>query len=76
MNFVPHSSNNMLLAAPKGMDNCAILPATMMIEDNQTIIASFWKPTAEELAALNANGHVTLYVWGTMHPPVAIGVLV
>jgi hypothetical protein len=74
MNFVPHSTNNMILNPPVGMQNCDPLPATMMINDNQTVIASFWMPTSEELAALNAGQPVVLHVWGTMHPPVAIGV--
>lgn len=37
-------------------------------------MVSFWRPTAEELEQLNAGGLVTLYVFGTMHPPVSIGV--
>lgn len=74
MNFHQHSTNNMLLGAPPGMDNCDSLPATMTTEP-EIIIASFWRPTEEELALLNKGGSVVLHVWGTAHPPVALGVV-
>lgn len=76
MNFHRHSTNNMILGAPKDMENCENLPATMMVdeESGQTTIASFWTPNQEELEALRKGGSVVLYVFGTMHPPVSIGV--
>lgn len=75
MNFEHHPSNNMILGAPKGTEDwVSKLPATMMVQDDGTVIASFWKPTPEELAQLNAGQHVVLYVYGTSHPVVAIGV--
>lgn len=76
MNFHQHGSNNMLLGRPSGMANCETMPATMIIDDDtrQTTIASFWRPTPEELAQLNAGESVVLYVFGAFHPPVAIGV--
>lgn len=74
MNCHQHASNNMLLGAPKGMKNCISVPATMTTEP-EVIIATFWRPTKEELKTLNAGGSVVLHVWGTAHPPVAIGVV-
>lgn len=71
MNFHQHSTNNMRLGSPPGMANCDSLPATMMTEPDVTI-ASFWRPTPEELATLNRGGSVVLYVFGTAHPPVAL----
>lgn len=66
----------MLLGAPPDMLNCDTLPATMMVEqDGQTTIATFWRPTEEELAVLNKGGSVVLYVFGTGHPPVALTAL-
>lgn len=35
---------------------------------------SIWKPSAEELAVLNAGGGVELIVLGTTHPVVSLGV--
>jgi hypothetical protein len=66
----------MILGAPPGMPNCDNLPATMMVDENDgsVIIASFWQPTVEELAALNAGKPVTLFIFGKHHPPVAISV--
>lgn len=72
MKFHQHSTNNMLLGAPHGMDNCDSLPATMMTEP-EPMIASFWRPTESELKILNEGGSVILYVFGTAHPPVALG---
>lgn len=76
MKHQSHSSNNMILGAPPGMPNCDNLPATMMVDENDgsVIIASFWQPTAEELAALNAGKPVTLFIFSKYHPPVALGV--
>ena len=76
MNFHQHSSNNMLLGKPPDSKNVETMPATMWVgEDGGVTVASFWRPEPEELAMLNAGGSVVLYVWGTMHPPVAIGVV-
>lgn len=76
MNFVHHSSNNMLLGAPQGVskEDCATLPATMTVADDQvTTITSWWKPTPQELEVLNSNGAIILVVWGKGHPMVYIG---
>jgi hypothetical protein len=35
---------------------------------------SFWRPSSEELAALNSGGRVALTVFGPTHPPVAMAV--
>jgi hypothetical protein len=74
MNPTTHSTNNMILGAPKGMDNCVDVAATMFVEDTQTTIATFWTPTPEEITAINTGASVVLYVWGLQHPPVALGI--
>lgn len=75
MNFHPHPTNNMLLLPPEGMTDCEKLPATMCVEDGQfKWIASFWKPTADELRTLRDGGSVVLYIFSQAHPPVSIGV--
>ena len=75
MKFHQHSSNNMLLGKPPGSTNVETMPATMWVDEHgKTTVASFWRPDAQELAALNAGGSVVLYVDGSVHPPVSIGV--
>lgn len=74
MDCVYHSSTNMLLKAPEGMPNCVDIPATMLAETPPPVIATFWRPTPEELALLTSNGLIGLWVFGTAHPPVAITV--
>lgn len=37
-------------------------------------LQSYWRPTPEELAELNAGAHVRLTVHGTGHPPVWLDV--
>lgn len=35
---------------------------------------SAWMPTPEELAALNRGAPVYLFIYGSVHPPVGLGV--
>jgi hypothetical protein len=78
MQFTQHASNNAVLCAPADWDhssvNCSALPITRTQVAGQPVMVSFWRPTAEELALLNAGHQVSLYVYGTTHPPVSIGV--
>lgn len=75
MKFHQHSTNNMILRSPPGMADCDDLPVTLMgCEDGTTIIASFWRPTEEELEQLKCGASIVLYVWGRTHSPVALGV--
>ena len=74
MNCIHHSTNNMVLGPPKGVENCNTITATMVVEPEQTTIATFWKPTQEELELLMSNGSVCLWVWGSGHPMVALTV--
>jgi len=75
---IQHPSNNATLAAPRGWDHngtpCAALPITRTECDGYTVVASFWRPTAEELAALNAGAAVELCVLGHRMPPVSVTV--
>lgn len=73
MIFGYHPSNNMLLGPAKGTEEwCGKLPATMSTDAFGTVITSFWKPTPEELALLNANGFVALSIHSNSHPIVSI----
>lgn len=75
-----HASNNDVLRAPPGVeiDSCRPLAITRVIygegEDRMAGVVSYWQPSAEELALLNAGRPVYLSCWGSTHPPVAIGV--
>lgn len=42
------------------------------IDREARTITSIWKPSPEELAALNAGGGVALTVFGEYHPPISI----
>jgi hypothetical protein len=75
MNPIYHDSNNMVLGPPTGVskEDCATITATMVLDDQQQpMIQTYWKPSPEELAQLNANGHVILCVFGSAHPMVWI----
>lgn len=37
-------------------------------------VVSYWKPTPEELALLNANGSIQFCAIGTNHPPISLDV--
>jgi len=78
MRYIQHPSNNFVLGAPKGWDQkelpCGALPVTSLDVEGKPAMVSFWRPDAEELAALNAGGTVALWVYGTTHPVVAVGV--
>lgn len=44
--------------------------------NNNPCMVSAWKPTPEELEALNRGMPVLLWVYGAGHPPVAVGVAI
>lgn len=78
MNKTQHKSNNRVLGAPKDWDQddlpCDALPVTDVLLGGVPAVASYWRPTAEELKTLNNGGLVVLYVAARTMPPVAIGV--
>lgn len=78
MNKHQHPSNNDVLGAPKGWDQgelpCSALPITRTEVEGFACVDSYWKPTAEELAVLNAGGSVALTVLGATMPPVQLWV--
>lgn len=73
-----HRSNNRVLGAPEGWDQgelpCGALAITDVDVHGIPAVMSFWRPSADELAALNAGGLVSLCVPGRSMPPAAIGV--
>lgn len=78
MDRIQHASNNEVLGAPTGWRQselpCGALPITRTDVDGKPAIISFWRPSAEELAQLNAGAAVALWVLGNAMPPVSLGV--
>lgn len=78
MNHTKHPTTNLMLGAPVGWDqsklHCDALPVTRVVWDGVPAVVSYWVPTPEELAALNAGHAVQLSVIGHTMPPVALGV--
>ena len=78
MRYTQHPSNNHVFGAPAGWDQkelpCGALPVTRTEVEGHVVMVSFWKPDAEELAALNRGDAVLLWVYGAVHPVVAVGV--
>ena len=78
MNRVQHHSNNAVLGAPAGWDQkelpCGALPITRTKVEGLPVVMSYWRPTAEELLALNTGAVIELCVVGHTMPPVSIGV--
>jgi hypothetical protein len=78
MNRHQHPTNNAVLGAPKGWDQnelpCGALPITRTECDGVPAVVSYWMPTAEELASLNAGKPLALWVVGNTMPPVALTV--
>jgi hypothetical protein len=78
MESIEHPSNNAVLGAPVGWDQsalpCDVLPVTRTVVDGVPCIMSFWKPSAAELASLQAGASVALWVVGETMPPVSLTV--
>jgi hypothetical protein len=78
MNHTTHPSNTRRIGAPIGWDQsqvpCDALAVTDQVVEGEPVMVSFWRPTAEELAQLAAGGTVSLWIYGSQHPVVAMGV--
>lgn len=71
------TSQSRVLNAPRGWNasepiKCGMLPIRDATVEGIACMQSYWKPDANELAALNAGAHIRLTVYGTGHPPVWI----
>ena len=79
MQHVPHHACTHELMPAEGTEDHVsslfIRRGTQRVGDRTThTVTSFWKPSHEELAALNRGEHVTLTAWSSSHPAVYIGV--
>ena len=73
-----HPSNNRVLGAPAGWDQkelpISALPVTDVSVEGKAAVMSFWRPTPEEIAAIQAGALVSLLVLGNSMPPVSLTV--
>src|SRR5688572_6034252 len=69
MDFEAHPACNHTLRPPPGWDQetlpCASLPVRASQLDGLPVMESFWRPSPQELEALNARGYVVLQVLTT-----------
>ena len=63
---------NFTFTAPPRMDNCVDLRVARFNTPLGSGFLSKWKPSLEEIAALNNGQHLNLIVYGDSHPPVAL----
>lgn len=70
-----HSTCNMILGNG-GLPGVQSVPACLVSNEDGSFnsIATFWRPTPEELELLAKGGVVTLYCMSSHHPPVWITV--
>lgn len=68
-----------MFGAPDNWDgtsvSCDTLAVSVGTMGAYRALRSYWKPTPEELALLNANGSIELSILGHNHPPVALNVV-
>jgi hypothetical protein len=83
MKPIQHPTSNDVLRAPPGTtpEECRALFITRVSYDHPWDssrstpgVVSYWQPTPEQLALLNAGKPVWLSILGATHPPLAIGV--
>ncbi|MYM34923.1 hypothetical protein GTP38_11300 [Duganella sp. FT94W] len=78
MQKIQHPSNNDVLGAPKDWNQaglpCSALPITRAKFGDMEAVVSYWRPSAEELAVMNAGGSVELAILGCTMPPVMLSV--
>jgi hypothetical protein len=79
MNIVDTTLTNVRLGAPPNWDQskdgrCEALPAYRDDGglDGYTTHTSFWLPSAEDLARLNAGEPIALTIYGNTHPVVSV----
>lgn len=76
MRVTQHHSNNAVLAAPSGstVDECRPAPITRVLyQDGTNTVATYWRPTEAERAAIAAGALVRVEVFGRTMPPMLVG---
>lgn len=75
MKPVEMQNPDVILKGPSDMPECGDLHAVAEVYDERLWLTSVWKPTPEELAALNDGGSVVLSICAPRHPVVAVGTM-
>lgn len=79
MQKIQHRSNNAVLGAPAGWDQgelpVSALPITRIEIEGMPAVASYWRPTEEEIAILLGGDIVELVVLGGSMPTVSLSVV-
>jgi hypothetical protein len=78
MDIVHLTNCNLVIGPPSDMQDgsCANLPVEVYKDEAGAVWSrSFWKPSPEDLATLNAGGVIDLHIRasGRQHPVVALG---
>lgn len=63
---------NIVMAAPKGMANCADVHACRTTCGEHPVTVTVWRPDPEELVKINLGEPIYLLVWMDGMPPVAV----
>lgn len=78
MNRYQHPKCNAVLGAPPGVpiEECSALPIARYRQEGSGDpgVASYWLPSAEELALLNQGKAVRVMLAGRTHAPLYVGV--
>lgn len=80
MKAVEFEGQTAVLKPPQGWENsdgalqCGVLPIQIVKDHGLPVMRSFWRPSPDDLAALNAGAHVCLGIIGEAHPPVMVSV--
>ena len=77
MEFIKHPSCNKDFGPPRGLTDaeCGTLPVKVWRDPPYGAVhTSFWRPSAEELAALNAGGSVAVNLYVPIQPMMSMQV--
>jgi hypothetical protein len=67
------ANSNIVMMAPRGMDNCCDVHAAIgQYENGQPYIITAWRPTPEELVKINLGEPVWLHIVSHRMPPVSV----
>lgn len=65
---------DIVLMPPDDMPECQPLTAVRFDQEGVDGFVSVWRPSAAEVRALAEGGAVVVFVAGSSHPPIALGV--
>jgi len=76
MDILKHDNTTRELGAPSNWDDknssCSTLPIVDMQTNNGNAMVSFWQPNEKEIEALKKGEPIQLWIYGDLHPVVAV----